>query len=107
MKLKKLRYGTNYILMTLLLAAILAVINVMSYRHFLRADLTDNRQYTISESTKKVLAGLDDVVNIKVYFSRKLPPYLTTLTDQIKDLLDEYRTYARGKLNIEFIDPAQ
>jgi gliding-associated putative ABC transporter substrate-binding component GldG len=106
MKLKKLKYGTNYILMTLLLAAILAVINVMSYRHFLRADLTDNRQYTISASTKKVLAGLDDVVNIKVYFSRKLPPYLTTLTDQINDLLDEYRTYARGKLNIEFIDPA-
>lgn len=106
MKLKKLRYGTNYIVMTLLLAAILAVINVMSYRHFLRADLTDNRQYTISASTKKVLAGLDDVVNIKVYFSRKLPPYLTTLTDQINDLLDEYRTYAKGNLNIEFIDPA-
>jgi gliding-associated putative ABC transporter substrate-binding component GldG len=92
--------------MILLLAAILAVINILSYRHFLRADLTDNRQYTITESTKKVLAGLDDVVNIKVYFSRKLPPYLTTLTDQIKDLLDEYRTYARGKLAIEFIDPA-
>ncbi len=106
MKLKKLRYGTNYIIMTLLLAAILAVINVMSYRHFLRADLTDNRQYTISASTKKVLAGLDDVVNIKVYFSRKLPPYLTSLTDQINDLLDEYRTYARGRLNIEFIDPS-
>jgi len=106
MKLKKLRYGTNYIIMTLLLAAILAVINMLSYRHFLRADLTDNRQYTISASTKKVLAGLDDVVNIKVYFSRKLPPYLTSLTDQINDLLDEYRTYAKGNLNIEFIDPA-
>jgi ABC-2 type transport system permease protein len=106
MKLKKLRYGTNYVLMTLLLIAILAVINVMSYRHFLRADLTDNRQYTISASTKKVLAGLDDVVNIKVYFSRKLPPYLTALTDQVKDLLDEYRTYAKGNLNIEFVDPA-
>lgn len=106
MKLKKLRYGTNYIVMTLLLAAILAVINMLSYRHFLRADLTDNRQYTISASTKKVLAGLDDMVNIKVYFSRKLPPYLTSLTDQINDLLDEYRTYAKGNLNIEFIDPA-
>jgi ABC-2 type transport system permease protein len=106
MKLKKLRYGTNYLLMTLLLVAILAVINILSYRHFLRADLTDNRQYTITEATKKVLAGLDDVVNVKVYFSRKLPPYLTSLTDQVKDMLDEYRTYARGNLNIEFIDPA-
>jgi ABC-2 type transport system permease protein len=107
MSLKKVRYGTNYIILIVILAAILGVINLLSYRHFLRADLTENKQYTISASTKKVLAGLDDIVNIKVYFSKKLPPYLTTLTDQVTDLLDEYRTYAKGNLNIEFIDPAE
>jgi gliding-associated putative ABC transporter substrate-binding component GldG len=107
MSLKKIRYGTNYIILIVILAAILGVINLLSYRHFLRADLTENKQYTISASTKKVLAGLDDIVNIKVYFSKKLPPYLTTLTDQVTDLLDEYRTYAKGNLNIEFIDPAE
>ena len=107
MSLKKIRYGTNYIALIVILAAILGVINLLSYRHFLRADLTENKQYTISASTKKVLAGLDDIVNIKVYFSKKLPPYLTTLTDQVTDLLDEYRTYAKGNLNIEFIDPAE
>ena len=107
MSLKKVRYGTNYIALIVILAAILGVINLLSYRHFLRADLTENKQYTISASTKKVLAGLDDIVNIKVYFSKKLPPYLTTLTDQVTDLLDEYRTYAKGNLNIEFIDPAE
>jgi ABC-2 type transport system permease protein len=106
MSFKKVRYGTNYIALIVILAAILGVINLLSYRHFLRADLTENKQYTISASTKKVLAGLDDIVNIKVYFSKKLPPYLTTLTDQVQDLLDEYRTYAKGNLNIEFIDPA-
>jgi len=107
MSFKKVRYGTNYIALIVILAAILGVINLLSYRHFLRADLTENKQYTISASTKKVLAGLDDIVNIKVYFSKKLPPYLTTLTDQVQDLLDEYRTYAKGNLNIEFIDPAE
>jgi gliding-associated putative ABC transporter substrate-binding component GldG len=107
MSLKKVRYGTNYIILIVILAAILGVINLLSYRHFLRADLTENKQYTISASTKKVLAALDDIVNIKVYFSKRLPPYLTTLTDQVTDLLDEYRTYAKGNLNIEFIDPAE
>jgi len=106
MSFKKVRYGTNYIALIVILAGILGVINLLSYRHFLRADLTENKQYTISASTKKVLAGLDDIVNIKVYFSKKLPPYLTTLTDQVQDLLEEYRTYAKGNLNIEFIDPA-
>jgi gliding-associated putative ABC transporter substrate-binding component GldG len=106
MKLKKMSYSTNYILLVVLVAGILGVINVLSYRHFLRFDLTENKQYTISASTKKVLAGLDDIVNIKVYFSQKLPPYLSNLTDQVNDFLDEYRTYAKGNLNIEFIDPA-
>lgn len=106
MRLKKVSYSTNYIILIIIVTGILAVLNGLSYRHFFRVDLTENKQYTISESTRKVLGGLDDIVNIKVYFSKKLPPYLTTLTDQIKDLLDEYKTYAKGNLNIEFVDPS-
>ena len=78
MSFKKVRYGTNYIALIVILAGILGVINLLSYRHFLRADLTENKQYTISASTKKVLAGLDDIVNIKVYFSQTTAYGMTT-----------------------------
>ncbi len=45
------------------------------------------------------------MVNIKVYLSKTLPPYLSVLTDQIKDTLEEYRIYAGGNIDIEYIDP--
>ncbi len=89
----------------LVVLAILALVNFISERRFARLDLTENREYTVSKSTKKIIADLDDVVNITVYFSKDLPPYLTTLDRQVKDLLDEYKAYSGGKLRIQFEDP--
>ncbi|MCX5884395.1 MAG: GldG family protein [Proteobacteria bacterium] len=100
-----LKYGTNLLILVLTLAGILAVINYVSLNHFFRLDLTEKSEFTLAPSTKKVLKGLDDVVNIKVYFSRKLPPYLTGLQRQVRDVLDEYQALSRGKLKVEFIDP--
>ncbi|HVP58811.1 MAG TPA: GldG family protein, partial [bacterium] len=86
--------------------AIVVLVNLVSLRLFTRADLSQGRIYSISQSTKKVLRGLDDVINVKVYFSKKLPPYMTTLTRQVRDVLEDYRAYSRGKLLVEFTDPA-
>lgn len=102
----KLALGTNYALVAVLLAAILAIVNAFSYRHFFRIDLTRTKRYTISEATRNILANLDDLVNIKVYLSKKMPPYMAPITDQVKDLLEEYRIYGKGNIAIEYIDPA-
>ena len=103
---KKLARGTNFFVLAVLAAGILVCINALSYRHFFRVDLTATKKYTVSAATKKVVAGLDDIVNIKVYLSRKLPPYMAPLVDQVKDMLEEYRICANGNLDIEYIDPA-
>jgi len=97
----------NAILSVLIVLGILVVINFLSYRHFARADLTEDRQFTVTESTRRILGRLDDVVNIRVYFTstKKLPSRLVSLDQQVKDLLDEYRAYSGGNLNIQFIDP--
>jgi ABC-2 type transport system permease protein len=89
----------------LLIVAIVGLVNVIAVRRFARLDLTQNREYTVTKSTKAILAGLDDVVNVTVYFSKDLPPYLATLDRQVKDLLDEYKAYSGGKLRIQFEDP--
>ncbi len=107
MGFKKVTFGTNYIIIIVLLAGILAIINAFSHRYFFRVDLTEDKKFTISDSTRKVLSDLDDIVNIKVYLSKKLPPYMVTIVDQIKDLLDEYSIYADGNIEIEYIDPAE
>ena len=90
-----------------LLALIIAAsINLLGTRFYSRLDLTENKIYTVSKSTKGLLERLDDVVNIKVYFSKDLPPYLATLDREVKDLLDEYRARGGSKLQVEFVDPA-
>ena len=103
---KKLTRGTNFLVLGILAAGILVFVNALSFRHFFRADLTATKKYTVSEATKKVAAGLDDIVNIKVYLSRHLPPNMAPLVDQVKDMLEEYRICAKGNLDIEYIDPA-
>ena len=93
------------VITVLLFAGILVLVNAFSMHHFCRIDLTESKKYTVSGSTKKILSELDDKVNIKVYMSKSLPPYLSVITDQIKDLLEEYKIYAEGRLSIEYIDP--
>jgi len=101
---KTLRYGTNAIVFVLIIFGILVLINFLSTRYFARADLTENDIYTISESTKKILRKLDDIVKVNVYFSKK-PAQVDIIRREIRDLLDEYSAYSRGNLIIDFIVP--
>jgi ABC-2 type transport system permease protein len=101
---RRRRLGT--VTEVVIVIAILVLANLISQSFFGRLDLTEGKVYSVSESTKKVLRNLDDIVNIKVYFSKKLPPYLTTLTRQVRDMIDEYRAYAGGNLVVDFEDPA-
>ena len=55
---------------------------------------------------KNVVSNLDDLVTIKAYFTENLPPYLINVRRQVADLLEEYRAYANGNFQFEFIDPA-
>ncbi len=98
-------YGSSTALIVLVLA-VLALVNFLSYRRFTRLDLTEAREYTISRSTKQVLGELDDIVNLTLYFSKKLPPYMGTLRDRVMDTLAEYRAYGAGNVELNLVDPA-
>ena len=104
---RRLKYSTNYIAVSLIVLGILAVLNFFFLRHFARIDLTQDKRYTLTPSTKEVLKNLDDIVNIKLYSSKKLPPYLVNLKREITDILDEYKAYAGGNLSTKFIDPTE
>lgn len=95
----------NRMAQTALLAGVLVAASVVAHRWFARWDLTERREYTLAPATKRLLAGLDDQVVVNAYFSRQLPPYLVHLRRQVQDVLEEYRAYARGHLDLEFVDP--
>jgi len=98
---------TSTILGVILVGAILVLVNVISAGVFIRADLTEGKEFTISDATKEMLGELRDLVTITVYMSEDLPSQLSTLRRQISDMLDEYRNYGRGQVQIDFVDPAK
>jgi len=99
--LKKADLGTTIII----IIAIAAVINFLSYQIFYRWDLTRNKDYSISSVSKNAVAKLDDIVNIKVYFSKDLPSQYISLPQEVGDIIDEYVTYSKGKIQVEKISP--
>jgi len=96
---------SDFFTTVVLVVGILIVVNFLSYQIFVRLDLTQNKDYSISGVSKKVAKELDDVVNIKLYFSETLPKQYITLPQEVGDLLDEYVNYSDGNINIEFINP--
>jgi ABC-2 type transport system permease protein len=72
----------------------------------LRADLTNEQRYTLTPSTRSMLAELDDVVYVKVYLEGALPADLERFSRATKDLLDEMRVYQPENLQYTFIDPS-
>ncbi len=106
MKKNNLKYGINSSLFIIVILGFIVIANYLSNQWFSRLDLTEGKQYTITESTIKTIENLDDIVNIKVFFSKKLPSQMLSVTKNVKDILGEYRAYSKGNLKITYLDPS-
>ncbi|MFN3296344.1 Gldg family protein [Caldimonas sp.] len=70
-----------------------------------RLDLTEGRQYSLSEATRAQLAALEEPLLIRGYFSSRTHPLLAPLVPRMKDVLEEYAAAAGGRARVEFVDP--
>ncbi len=88
-------------------ALILAIIlvNLNASRWFFRLDLTEEERFTISEATKKTLAGLEEPIFVEVFLGGDLNAQFTQLQKSIRETLEEFQIYADGKLQFEFTNP--
>jgi len=88
------------------LAIILIIlINLISSFVFTRFDLTAERRYTLSNATKHILKKLDDIVFFKVYLEGDLPPGFRRLSNETREMLNEFRAYS-DNIQYEFVDPS-
>lgn len=99
---------SNKALFLILILFILINLGTGSFFSKLRFDLTEDKIFTLSDSTKQILKNLDKAITIKVFYSKKLTvegyPFLNSYYSRVKDFLDQYQGYS-DNLNIEFIDP--
>jgi len=95
----------NFIIYSIVLFVALIVFNMISRNMFFRWDLTDNKMYSLSKSSKSVVSKIDDLMTLKVYFSNNLPGEYGNNRRYLQDILEEYAAYSDGNLTFEFYEP--
>ncbi|MFO7730143.1 MAG: Gldg family protein [Spirochaetia bacterium] len=96
------RWREISLLLLTIVVAVLLLLN--SQRYFTRIDLTEDKLYSISEVSKKVMNELSGQVSITYYVSDKLGSVSQT-PQMIEDLLYEYAAYGGGDIKITVVDP--
>lgn len=85
-------------------------VNIFSNTTFksMQVDLTEDRLFTLSGGTKRVLASLDEPVDVRLFFSRALgdrSPDNARYYNRVRELLIQYAHLAGGKIHLTFENP--
>ena len=65
-----------------------------------RWDLTEKKIFTLSSASKDVLAGLDDIVTLKLYASKDPPVETALVSRDVHDFLDDIASASDGKVRL-------
>src|SRR5580765_4587423 len=102
---QKLASASNASAYVLLAVGAVVLINLIGTRVFGRLDLTENKVYTLAPGSRDIVSKLPDYLTVKAYISKELPPELKSVSNYVRDVLDDYKTYSKGKLRFEVYDP--
>jgi len=73
-----------------------------------RADLTDEGLFTLSEGTLNVIQAIDEPITLRFYFSDRLAreiPQIGIYGQRVQDMLEEFAARGQGKIRLEIHDP--
>lgn len=96
---RTLRLGTAGLL------GIFVMVNLLGRDIRGRWDLTPGNVYSISEGTREILRGLNDVVTATLVVSDELPAQIAHVRRDVSDLLADYRSIAGDDFRVERLDP--
>ena len=96
---RRLRTGTAALI------AVVVVLNLLGGNIRGRFDLTQEGLYTLSDGTREILGGLDDIVTLKLVISDGLPAELQPTLRDVADLVADLRGAAGGQLVVENLNP--
>jgi ABC-type uncharacterized transport system involved in gliding motility auxiliary subunit len=93
-----------------LAAVTLLSINLIASESFSgwKADLTQDKLYSISPGSVTVLKAMDEPIKVRVYFSKKLGELSATYKsyfERVRTMLEDFSRISGGKLEVEVLDP--
>ncbi len=98
---RSVKYGTNVTIMILIVLGIAVLVEGISSQHNFQIDLTENKRFTLSAQTKKVLSALAEDVRVTAFFSLEQGS-----PQALEDVLRQYQSIS-SKLSYEFVDPVK
>jgi ABC-2 type transport system permease protein len=99
-KIRRLQIGLNVVLQVVLVLFLALMANSIAFKHYKRWDFSRDKKYALSDKTKRFLNTIKGKVRITVFFSPNTP-----ITVDVQNLLTEFQYAAKGKIDIENIDP--
>ncbi|MBA3831906.1 MAG: GldG family protein [Chthoniobacterales bacterium] len=99
-KIHRFQIGLNVILQVAIVIVLAAMVNYLGFEHYRRWDYSRDKKYALSDKTKHFLAGISGKVRMTVFFAGNNP-----ITADVQNLLTEYQYAARGKIDVEYVDP--
>lgn len=99
-KIRRFQIGLNVLLQIGLILFLAVMVNYLGFEHYRRWDLSRDKKYALSDKTKRFLKSIKGKMRVTVFFSGNNP-----IGPDVQSLLTEYQYAAKGKLDVENIDP--
>ena len=106
MENKRKNIKRNEITSLVITLIIIVLVNIIGSFVYTRFDLTSEKRYTLSDTSKEILKDLDDYVYFRVYLEGDFPAGFKKLRKETKEMLDEFRAYSKF-IDYEFINPSE
>src|SRR6266576_6198309 len=99
-KIRRIQIGFNVLAQIILILFLAAMVNSIAFKHYQRWDFSRDQKYALTDKTKRFLRTIKGKMRIIVFFSPSTP-----IAADVQTLLTEYQYAAKGKIDIEYIDP--
>src|SRR5438034_8796816 len=99
-KIRRIQIGFNVLAQIVLILFLTVAINSIAFKHYQRWDFSRDQKYALSDKTKRFLRTIKGKMRIIVFFSPS-----TAIAADVQNLLTEYQYAAKGKIDVEYIDP--
>ncbi len=85
----------------------LIAVNWTASQFHTRVDLTNEKRFTLSNATKKLLKKIEEPVTVDVFLKGNYPSGFRQLSASTNDILKEFKEVAGNKLRYNFISPEE
>lgn len=99
-KIHRVRIGLNVLVQIAIVLLLAVMVNYLGFEHYRRWDLSRDQKFSLADKTKRFLRNMPGKARITVFFMPN-----NSITSDVQGMLTEFQYAAKGKLDIENIDP--